>query len=219
MGFLFFIIMIKYEIYDEFLNRQDYNQLVDFIMPRGHTPRTKDIHTINDVTWDFVRNTVTEVEAAEALYNEKHCIDESQLMSSKHLDHITDIKKLDPINNLFLCHTFWVPSFQSERLNILNPILSRIDPLAIFRIQANLTLQQKEKRRTEFHVDSLVGAGSMTTAIFYMNTTNGPTILEDGTEIECRENRLVTYPFDTLHAGVLCTDQPYRVVINLNYFK
>ena len=46
--------MIKYEIYDEFLNRQDFNQLVDFIMPRGHTPRTKDIHTINDVTWDFV---------------------------------------------------------------------------------------------------------------------------------------------------------------------
>ena len=59
----------------------------------------------------------------------------------------------------------------------------------------------------------------MTTSIFYMNTTNGPTILEDGTEIECRANRLVSYPTDTQHAAVLCTDAEYRVVINLNYFK
>ena len=59
----------------------------------------------------------------------------------------------------------------------------------------------------------------MITSIFYVNTTNGPTILEDGTEIECRANRLVSYPHNTYHAGVLCTDQPYRIVINLNYFK
>ena len=59
----------------------------------------------------------------------------------------------------------------------------------------------------------------MNTSIFYVNTTNGPTILEDGTEIECRANRLVTYPWKVFHSGVLCTDQPYRVVINFNYFK
>ena len=57
------------------------------------------------------------------------------------------------------------------------------------------------------------------TSIFYMNTTDAPTILEDGTEIECRANRLVSFPYDTYHAGVLCTDQQYRIVINLNYFK
>ena len=59
----------------------------------------------------------------------------------------------------------------------------------------------------------------MTTSIFYMNTTNGPTILEDGTEIECRANRLVSYSNEIQHAAVLCTDAEYRVVINLNYFK
>ena len=55
------------------------------------------------------------------------------------------------------------------------------------------------------------------TSIFSATTHTG-TVGEDGTEIECRANRLVTYPYDTFHAAVLCTDQPYRVVINFNYF-
>ena len=59
----------------------------------------------------------------------------------------------------------------------------------------------------------------MTTSIFYVNTTNGPTILEDGTEIECRANRLVSFPYETYHASVSCTDQHLRSVINLNYFE
>ena len=50
-------------------------------------------------------------------------------------------------------------------------------------------------------------------------TSNFFGVCELGIEkIECKANRLVTYPYDTYHAAVLCTDQPYRIVINLNYF-
>ena len=84
-----------------------------------------------------------------------------------------------------------------------------------------MTVQQESRIRSPFHIDCSepLEQISMVTSIFYMNTTNGPTILEDGTEIECRANRLVSFPFDTYHAKVLCTDQPYRFVVNLNYFK
>ena len=194
--------MIKYEIIDNCLNDSDYDQLVDNIMPCGHTPRTVGIHTTDDVAWDFVNETVTGDEL-------------------EYLKKATNIKRLEPINDLFLCHMFLQQGFQSQWFRVLAPILNVIRPLALYRIQANLTIQQKEKRRSIFHIDSneKVKHGTMVTSIFYMNTTNGPTILEDGTEIECRANRLVSYPYDVYHAGILCTDQPYRVVINFNYFK
>ena len=196
--------MIKYEIIDNFLNDSDYDQLVDYIMPRGYTPRTENVHTERDVAWDYVAKTIKKDSSQE---------------ESTHLKAVTNIKRLEPIDDIFFCHNFLWQGFRSQWFPILNSLLFKIEPLAIHRIQANLTIQQKEKRRSPFHVDTNKNAGTMTTAIFYVNTTNGPTILEDGTEIECRANRLVTYPYDTFHAGVLCTDRPYRVVINFNYFK
>ena len=188
---------MKYKIIDNFLDDSNYDQLVNNIMPPGYTPRTEGVH------WEFLNGSVVGVDEPEA--HKK----------------ITDIKKLEPINDLFLSHTFFFGGMpKSPSLDILNALLNKIDPVAIWRIQANLSIQQKEKRRTLFHIDTnqKLKQGIMNTSIFYVNTTNGPTILEDGTEIECRANRLVTYPYDTFHAAVLCTDQPYRVVINFNYF-
>jgi len=197
--------MLEYEITDNYLSSQDFDRLVDNIMPCGYTPRTEGLHSpANDVTWDVV---VKSVQGYDEL---------------KHLKTVTDIKRLEPINDLFMCHMFQRAAYQSQQFHVIAPILEVLEPLALARIQANLTIQQKEKRRSPFHVDSSSpnrDYGSMMTSIFYMNTTNGPTILEDGTEIECRANRLVTYPWQVFHAGVLCTDQLYRVVINFNYFK
>ena len=142
---------------------------------------------------------------------------------SDYFKKVTDIEPLNPIHQWFFGHLVFTGAYQSYALRYLVPLLDKIEPLALYRIQANLTLQQKEKCRSLFHIDSVGDrkpkSGSMTTSIFYMNSTNGPTILEDGTEIECRANRLVTYPSETYHAGVLCTDQLYRVVINFNYFE
>ena len=113
-------------------------------------------------------------------------------------------------------------SFHSSTLRYLIPLLAKIDPVALYRIITNLTVQQDKKARSKFHIDYTGGnlkRSEMNTSIYYLHTTNGGTILEDGTEVECRANRLVTYPYNTYHAGVLCTDQPYRIVINLNYFN
>ena len=62
--------------------------------------------------------------------------------------------------------------------------------------------------------------GVTETAIFYVNTNNGYTIFKDSQEkVDCIENRLVTFPTDTDHCGVSCTDSKQRVVINFNYIK
>ena len=135
---------------------------------------------------------------------------------------VTDIERLNPIHDWLLSQLLQFGGYQSQALQCLGPLLNKIEFLAPYRIQANLTVQQEQKRRGKFHIDydaEPLKQQSMITSIFYVNTTNGPTILEDGTEIECRANRLVSFPHTTYHAGVLCTDQPYRIVINFNYFK
>ena len=58
-----------------------------------------------------------------------------------------------------------------------------------------------------------------TTSIFYVNTSNGYTHFEDGSRVNSVENRLVTFPTQTLHGGANCTDQDCRIVINFNYHK
>ena len=55
------------------------------------------------------------------------------------------------------------------------------------------------------------------TSIFYMNTNNGCTVFEDGTEIKSVANRVVTFPRSTKHAGTTCSDENVRILINFNY--
>ena len=190
--------MIKYEVIDNFLSDSDFTELKDNIFPPpGMGGREQHIHNLS---W------VYDVGLTDDHYEEP-----------PHLKKITDIEPLNPIHEWCFAHLFLAGPYQTQTLSYLSVLLSKINPISMFRIQANFTVQQEKLGRSLFHID-YEGKTTMTTSIFYMNTTNGPTILEDGTEIECRANRLVTYPYNTYHAGVMCTDQPYRIVINLNYF-
>ena len=55
-------------------------------------------------------------------------------------------------------------------------------------------------------------------AIFYINTNNGLTILEDDTEIKSIANRLLLFDSTKPHRSTSCTDEKYRMNININYF-
>ena len=199
-----------HKVKDNFLNAESFSMLEDYMMPYGHTIRqhvSSQSNNGNDnVTWSFCLGmSVKEADSKEMP------------------KEITDIEKLETINDKLFQHVFIKGGYQSTDIQYLDHLLATIDPLAICRIVANFTLPQKENRRSLFHIDydpaETSNSRSMTTSIFYMNSTDGPTLLEDGTEIECRANRLVTFPNETRHAAVLCTDAPYRVVINLNYFE
>ena len=199
---------ISYEIKDNFINVPDFELLEDIIMPHGHTTRKLSPELeMHNLPWFFRPGmSAGETERSEKLNNE-----------------LTKYETLEPHEDKLFQHVFMLKAYQSNFIQAIIPLLAAIDPLAFCRIVSNLTLPQKENKRSLFHVDGdkeeNPSSESMTTSIFYMNTTNGPTILEDGTEIECRANRLVSYSNETQHAAVLCTDAEYRVVINLNYFK
>ena len=54
-------------------------------------------------------------------------------------------------------------------------------------------------------------------ALFYINTNNAPTILEDGTKIEAIENRLLKFDPSFAHNSTHPTDTKTRITINFNY--
>jgi hypothetical protein len=196
------MVMTKYKIIDNFLNEKDFDKLSYDILPSIDDQIRQ--QQINNFNWIYVKNQVNSWDEPD------------------YLKKVTDIELLDPRHRWVFGNSSFIRGVPFPSFPVLVPLINKIFPLAIFRVQSVFTVQQDKMARSAFHIDytdETQEYTDMVTSIFYMNTTNGPTILEDGTEIECRANRLVSYPYKTYHSGVLCTDQPYRIVINFNYFK
>ena len=112
---------------------------------------------------------------------------------------------------------------QSPFCEQLRPILIALNPLAIWRIKANLLTRTHDIVENTFHIDigdlSEEKLKQWTTAVFYVNTNNGYTKFEDGTKIESVANRMVIFPSNLKHTGTSCTDDKARIVINFDYFE
>ena len=138
-----------------------------------------------------------------------------------HLSHIlTKDAEKNPIGNMQFCHLFYRMHEQNTRtFPLLIPILTKINPVALMRIKANLSLATKEVEEGGMHIDveDEDTPDCVRTSILYMNTNDGYTLFEDGTKVESVMNRLVTFPHTTKHAGTTCTNAPFRMVINFNY--
>jgi hypothetical protein len=102
-------------------------------------------------------------------------------------------------------------------MEVIDPILCKINPSAIVRVKANLQPVTEKIHIHDFHLDHNNFDGKI--AIFYINSNNGYTIFKDGTRIESIENRLLVFDGDLLHTGTTCTDQKVRVVINFMFYQ
>ena len=54
-------------------------------------------------------------------------------------------------------------------------------------------------------------------AIYYINTNNGYTKLEDGTKVSSIANRMLFFDGSKNHQSTNCTDEKIRLNINFNY--
>jgi hypothetical protein len=104
----------------------------------------------------------------------------------------------------------------SEYFVYLANLIKKINPTAIVRIKANLNPVTSKEIVYPFHVD--FPGIKCKTAIFYMNTCNGYSIIGDQ-KIESVANRFVIFDSEQMHTGTTCTDQKYRCLINFNYFN
>lgn len=103
----------------------------------------------------------------------------------------------------------------NECYNLIRPILNTLSPKSLIRIKANMYPNQGDLHH---HLDHCDYQFSHKSAILYINDNNGYTVLEDGTKVESKRNRLLLFDGSNPHHSTNCTDAWRRVNINFNYF-
>lgn len=101
----------------------------------------------------------------------------------------------------------------SDMLNILNPIFSKLNFSKINTVKANLLTRDETIVEHGFHIDKHKGK----TGILYINTCNGYTKFENGQIIKSEKNKFIEFDSNIKHTGSSCTDKKRRIVINFNY--
>jgi len=120
-------------------------------------------------------------------------------------------------DGFYFIHNFYDHGIEecSQFLDLVADILfSKINIQQLIRAKANLFLKTEVLTTYAKHVDQCEPHKG---AIFYLNTNNGFTILDDGTKVESVANRILFFDSSKPHASTNCTDVPRRVNFNINY--
>ena len=103
----------------------------------------------------------------------------------------------------------------SSQYFLMDPFISGLKMEKVYRIKSNLTKKTIFHRKCFYHTDDCVGASK--TAVYYLNTNNGWTHIKGYDKVKSVANRIVIFDSNLKHAGVTCTDEDIRVVINFNW--
>lgn len=111
---------------------------------------------------------------------------------------------------------------KSNYYSMLNPIIEKLEPVAINRVKANCIPQTETIHTSHFHTDipeKTVVDSNPKSAIFYVNDNDGYTLFENGKRVESVSNRVCIFPASMRHTGTTCTNKRIRVLINFIYVK
>lgn len=129
---------------------------------------------------------------------------------------VTNDKEDLPINaSYYFTHEFWSGFNTEPQAQVFAPLLNIMECKAMMRIKANLYPSTEVIVHHDNHIDYEF---SHKGAIFYLNTNNGLTILENQINVESIENRLLLFDPSKLHRSTTCTDDKCRVNVNFNFF-
>ncbi len=119
-------------------------------------------------------------------------------------------------DSFYFTHNFYKGYVaNSNKIVLLNSIISKIQPKSIIRIKGNFYPQTHKIIEHGKHVDYHFEHKGF---IFYINSNNGFTKLKDGTIIESIENRGLFFDPSIEHNSSTCTNEFGRININFNYF-
>ena len=106
----------------------------------------------------------------------------------------------------------------SDYFAIVKPFVDKfmkeIKAKKLLRVKLNLGYSSGIQEEGGWHTDFDDKKNKI--AIFYINTNNGYTLLEDGTKIASEKNKLALFD-NVSHTDVTCTDTEERVVLNIGY--
>ena len=124
------------------------------------------------------------------------------------------------IDSEYFTHTFYYApdNLQSQWYELIVPILNQIKGTHLIWARANLLINKTNSIRSALHRD--INSSKSTTAIFYVNSNNGFTLLktkEGEVKSSSEENKLIIFDSQTLHQSVRQTDTNQRITLNFNF--
>ena len=129
-------------------------------------------------------------------------------------DGVTYSNEKHKKNNFQFTHSFYYKNEKSNRFNLLQPLLNKLEPIVLARIKANLGTKTEKHIKFGYHVD--YKDSKLTTAIFYLNDNNGYTEFKNGKKIKSKENTMAIFSGDLEHRSVNQTDKNTRINLNIN---
>jgi len=166
----------------------------DFLSPEEFE-KTKKIIMGSDLSWNYSYNVAAATPEEEAYFMHMFYMG------------LADKPSYDDDGNM-------VPPEKSPYYGVIEPIIEKIPHQILMRIKANLYVKTENIVHHPSHVDTVFPSRA---AIFYLNTNDGFTVLEDGTEISSVANRVLFFDPTKPHHSTTCTDDKRRVNININY--
>lgn len=118
-------------------------------------------------------------------------------------------------SSYYFTHLFYSGLYVNPNSHIFIDILNQLEVKSLIRIKANL---YPSTDNIEYQTEHIDYDYSHKGAIFYLNTNDGFTILEDETKIESIENRILLFDSFKPHNSTTCTNDKCRVNVNFNYF-
>jgi hypothetical protein len=104
---------------------------------------------------------------------------------------------------------------KSKFMYLIDCITDKIKFNEIIRIKGNLYFWSEKLKYHEQHKD--YEDESIKGCVYFVNDNDGYTVLENGTKIESVSNRILFFDSSKMHNSTNCTNQKYRITINLNY--
>lgn len=118
-------------------------------------------------------------------------------------------------DGIFFTHLFFNNGqWNSSHEEILFPLLNKLNPSEIIRIQLNLYPKTFFIKKHSWHVDRKF---SHKGCILYLNTNNGKTIIRNSIKVKSIENRVLFFDPSVEHRSTTCTDKEFRSNIIINY--
>ena len=122
-------------------------------------------------------------------------------------------------DNRWFSHCFYNDyAPKSDGFNAIIPLLEELKVKAPIEVTAKCLVKSEKQYQSKMHRDKPFDCK---TAIIYMNTCNGYTIVDYDNKLHnvpCEENKALVFDSKLLHAAVSQTDTKRRIIINLNYF-
>lgn len=125
----------------------------------------------------------------------------------------------DQLQQWQLVHVFQYGPDHSPYYKVVKGLLKKLDPMAVWRIKANLSIQQSHITEAGMHIDppAKTKHTTMITSIYYLNTNNGYTKLEDGTKIPSVDNQILFSDGSKKHCSTTTTNSTARFNIVINF--